>query len=112
MGSQNYNLMYTGEHTHINTAGLIYEYYYSISSSDNINIKMVKRKLVYMCETCGKTEKDFTSKKNFFEHLQSSIHTNERFKCDQCDLDFQYLKGLNRHKSSKHEAQIYVELSC
>ena len=55
--------MYTGEHTHINTAGLIYEYYYSISSSDNINIKMVKRKLVYMCETCGKTEKDFTSKK-------------------------------------------------
>ena len=56
--------MYTGEHTHINTAGLIHEYYYSISSSDNINIKMVKRKLVYMCETCGKTEKDFTSKKN------------------------------------------------
>ena len=68
MGSHNYNLMYTGEHTHINTAGLIYEYYYSISSSDNINIKMVKRKLVYMCETCGKTEKDFTSKKNFLNH--------------------------------------------
>ena len=73
---------------------------------------MVKRKLVYMCETCGKTEKDFTSKKNFFEHLQSSIHTNERFKCDQCDLDFQYLKGLNRHKSSIHEAQIFKCESC
>ena len=31
---------------------------------------MVKRKLTYVCEVCGLTERDFASKKNFFEHVK------------------------------------------
>ena len=42
----------------------------------------------------------------------NQVHTNERFKCDQCDQDFQFLKGIKRHKSSKHEAQIFKCESC
>ena len=73
---------------------------------------MVKRKMAYVCDVCGLTEHDFTSKKHFFEHVQSSIHTNLRFKCDQCDLEFQYLKGVKAHKSYKHAARIFNCESC
>ena len=61
---------------------------------------MVKRKLAYVCDVCGLTERDFASKKNFFEHVKSSIHTNLQFKCDECDLEFQYMKGVQAHKSN------------
>ena len=73
---------------------------------------MVKRKLAYVCDVCGLTERDFASKKNFFEHVKSSIHTNLQFKCDECDLEFQYMKGVQLHKSAKHEARIFNCESC
>ena len=73
---------------------------------------MVKRKLAYVCDVCGLTERDFASKKNFFEHVKSSIHTNLQFKCDECDLEFQYMKGVQAHKSAKHEGRIFNCESC
>ena len=73
---------------------------------------MVKRKLAYVCDVCGLTERDFASKKNFFEHVKSSFHTNLQFKCDECDLEFQYMKGVQAHKSAKHEGRIFNCESC
>ena len=78
-------MMYTCELLHINNVAFLEWKFVSKYLSF---FKMVKRKLAYVCDVCGLTEKDFTTKKNFFEHVQSSIHTNLKFKCDQCDLEF------------------------
>ena len=62
---------------------------------------MGRRKLDYfMCEICGLTEKDFQGKfarKNYLEHLNSKVHVNQKFTCDQCDQEFQHKKGQEGH---------------
>ena len=68
-----------------------------------------------MCEICGLTEKDFQGKfarKNFLEHLNSKVHVNQKFTCDQCDQEFQHKKGLREHQAAKHEANIFKCESC
>ena len=66
--------------------------------------KMGKRNLggISMCEVCGKTRKDFSSRKYFFLHLQSTSHTKNNLNCDQCDKMFQFKRGLDDHKSEIH----------
>ena len=79
---------------------------------------MGRRKLDYfMCEICGMTEKDFQGKfarKNFLEHLNSKVHVNQKFTCDQCDQEFQHKKGLNEHQAAKRPCTntLTIELSC
>ena len=47
-----------------------------------------------MCHCCGKSQKHFASKKNFFEHLKSANHSEKNYNCDQSEKTFQYNKGL------------------
>ena len=68
-------------------------------------LKMVKRNLgITICEVCGKSGKDFSSKKHFVEHFQAVCHSAKRYQCDKCNLGFQFEKGLKEHKSTKHES--------
>ena len=72
---------------------------------------MVKRNLS-LCHCCGKSQKHFASKKNFFEHLKSANHSEKNYNCDQCEETFQYNKGLLRHKNTVHEEKLFQCESC
>ena len=51
---------------------------------------------------CKQCEKDYGSKRNFFEHIQSA-HEGVTFNCDQCSKTFNTFSGLRRHIQSVHE---------
>jgi uncharacterized Zn-finger protein len=53
----------------------------------------------YECQQCPA---EFKEKKNLNKHIKS-IHSERLFKCDQCDLSFNRMDVLKRHKVSHNK---------
>ena len=62
-----------------------------------------------LCTRCGKSQKDFTSKKSYMQHFKNKDHNDESYSCKKCDHIFPKMRSLQVHFSAVHDSTVTFE---
>ena len=59
-----------------------------------------------LCDKCGKSKKDFASKKIYFQHFKNKYHSEESYVCKTCKNLFPNMRSLQVHFSAVHQSTL------